>query len=196
MQKIICYGDSNTFGAHGFNGGRYHKNERWTGILAESLACDVVNAGMNGREIPTDRWDLGEIHTILENESPFDLLAIMLGSNDLLMMFRSGMPKITARMENLLVDLLQHPTIDGCGQKILLIAPPPTQLSRYGADGAHFDQISLEFASAYKALADHMGVRYADAGSWQVDIGPDGVHFTAEGHKKFAEGLLQVLRQV
>ena len=28
--KIICYGDSNTYGACGFAGGRHHADIRWT----------------------------------------------------------------------------------------------------------------------------------------------------------------------
>lgn len=196
MKKIICFGDSNTFGAHGFSGGRYRKDERWTGLIENALGCEVINAGMNGREIPSDRWDLAEVEHLFEQEAPFDLFTVMLGSNDLLMMFRSGMPKITARMEAFLKEVLQLPAIDGNGKKILLIAPPPTQLARYGSDGEHFDRISLEFADSYLELANKLGVRYADAGRWQIDIGPDGVHFTAEGHKKFAEGLEKVLRQI
>lgn len=31
--KIICYGDSNTYGACGFVGGRHAADSRWTGIF-------------------------------------------------------------------------------------------------------------------------------------------------------------------
>ena len=196
MKKIICYGDSNTYGAHGFNGGRYSENERWTGLIEKAMDCKVVNAGQNGREIPTDRWDMAEVRQLLAQEAPFDLFVIMLGSNDLLMMFRSGMPKIVARMESFLKEVLQMPEISGDGRKVLLIAPPPTQLSRYGADGERFDRISLEFADSYLDLANKLNVRFADAGSWHVGVGPDGVHFTADGHKKYAEGLEKVLRHI
>ena len=53
--KIICYGDSNTYGACGFVGGRHHADIRWTGILQNSGLYDVVNLGENGREIPSDQ---------------------------------------------------------------------------------------------------------------------------------------------
>ena len=43
--KIICYGDSNTYGACGFVGGRHHADIRWTGILQNSGLYDVVNLG-------------------------------------------------------------------------------------------------------------------------------------------------------
>ena len=54
--KIICYGDSNTYGACGFVGGRHAADSRWTGILHDSGLYEVVNLGENGREIPSDRW--------------------------------------------------------------------------------------------------------------------------------------------
>ena len=59
--KIICYGDSNTYGACGFVGGRHHADIRWTGILQNSGLYDVVNLGENGREIPSDQWELNDL---------------------------------------------------------------------------------------------------------------------------------------
>ena len=80
--KIICYGDSNTYGACGFVGGRHHADIRWTGILQNSGLYDVVNLGENGREIPSDQWELNELTEILRREGDFDLLTVMLGTND------------------------------------------------------------------------------------------------------------------
>ena len=37
MKKILCYGDSNTFGFNPKNGGRYDKTTRWSGILSDLL---------------------------------------------------------------------------------------------------------------------------------------------------------------
>ena len=48
--KIICYGDSNTYGFDPRLGspGRLAKNERWTGILDSEPDIEIVNEGMNG----------------------------------------------------------------------------------------------------------------------------------------------------
>lgn len=86
--KIICYGDSNTYGACGFVGGRHAADSRWTGILHDSGLYEVVNLGENGREIPSDRWEFNELADFLRQEPDFDLLTIMLGTNDLLTMVR------------------------------------------------------------------------------------------------------------
>ena len=91
--KIICCGDSNTYGACGFAGGRHHADIRWTGILQNSGLYDVVNLGENGREIPSDQWELNELTEILRREGDFDLLTVMLGTNDLLTWFAPAVPR-------------------------------------------------------------------------------------------------------
>ena len=52
--KIICYGDSNTYGFDPRIGtpGRHDKNDRWTGILDNMPEYEIINEGMNGRTIP------------------------------------------------------------------------------------------------------------------------------------------------
>lgn len=195
-QKIICFGDSNTYGAHGFSGGRFPQTIRWTGILSENSEWDVVNCGENGREIPEDRWDLAEFDAILTREAPFSLLVIMLGTNDLLTMYRSGMEKVSKRMEALLLHIVRHPSIAGNTGRILLIAPPPVQLGRFGMADERYDRISREFGRAYGQLAAIIGVHFADAGKWQIELGSDGVHFTEKGHKAFAAELSRLLESI
>lgn len=38
-----------------------------------------------------------------------------------------------------------------------------------------------------------LGVRFADAGAWGVGFAYDGVHFTGQGHRAFAEGIRKEL---
>ena len=52
--KIICYGDSNTYGYDGDTviGGRFPETERWPELLGQMLGCEVFNCGLNGRRVP------------------------------------------------------------------------------------------------------------------------------------------------
>ena len=52
--KIICFGDSNTWGydPRSYLGERYPKDVRWTGLLSALPGLEVVNCGVNGRTIP------------------------------------------------------------------------------------------------------------------------------------------------
>ena len=43
-------------------------------------------------------------------------------------------------------------------------------------------------------LAERLGIRFADAGKWDISLAYDGVHFTEQGHRAFAVGLLEELR--
>ena len=49
--KILCFGDSNTFGFNPIDGSRYPANIRWSGILKEELntKAKIVEAGCNNR---------------------------------------------------------------------------------------------------------------------------------------------------
>ncbi|MFQ9390015.1 MAG: GDSL-type esterase/lipase family protein [Coprococcus sp.] len=138
--KIICYGDSNTYGACGFVGGRHHADIRWTGILQNSGLYDVVNLGENGREIPSDQWELNELTEILRQEGDFDLLTVMLGTNDLLTMVRSGSARVAVRMEQFLTEFLQVQPMVCRPEQVLLIAPPSTALGEMAPSSTGLDE--------------------------------------------------------
>ena len=58
MKKIICFGDSNTWGYDAAGGGRLKK--RWPVVLKELLGeeSQVVEEGQNGRTIACpDPWE-------------------------------------------------------------------------------------------------------------------------------------------
>ena len=170
--KILCFGDSNTYGydPRGYFGGRY--DHPWPELLAEEMGCTVLNWGENGREIPGKAVDF---------PADTDLLIIMLGTNDLL---QSWPPEAAEKkMERFLksIALDQH--------KILLIAPPPMQLGQWVHDQKRIDN-SVTLAKQYQALSARLGIRFADAGKWNVPLAYDGVHMTQEGHKVFADGLI------
>lgn len=53
MKKIVCYGDSNTFGYNPKNGFRFDKNIRWTSVLQKNLGkeFEIINEGMCDRTV-------------------------------------------------------------------------------------------------------------------------------------------------
>ena len=173
--KIICFGDSNTFGydPRGYWGGQYAAP--FPKILEESLGSTVLNWGENGREIPAGAVSF---------PADADLLIIMLGTNDLL----QGTSPETAcvRMERFLES--QNP------EKILLVAPPPMKLGAWVPNQSLIDS-SKSLATLYQALAQRTGVRFTDAGQWNLSIAYDGVHLTEKGHIAFARELIEYLNK-
>lgn len=176
--KIICFGDSNTYGydPRDYFGGRYDVDSRWVDILAAETGWTVYNMGQNGREIPS-----------IAPAFPIDadLLIVMLGTNDLL---QGCSPEQAAeRLERFLSGILLDRS------KILLIAPPPVTLGAWVPSQRIIDS-SCAFARLCQALAEQLGIRFIDAGKWAIPLTYDGVHFTERGHKDFAAGLLGELK--
>lgn len=176
--KVICFGDSNTYGydPRGYFGGRYDADSRWVDILATETGWTVCNMGQNGREIPFSASSF---------PADSDLLIVMLGVNDLLQGRSSE--RAAERLERFLLDI----PLDR--SKILLIAPPPVTLGAWVPSQQLIDG-SRTFAQLCRALAERMGIRFADAGKWDIPLAYDGVHFTEQGHRVFAARLLEELK--
>lgn len=176
--NVICFGDSNTYGydPRSYLGGRYDTDSRWVDILVSETGWTIYNMGQNGREIPS---------TALAFPADTDLLIVMLGVNDLL---QGRSPEQAAeRLEHFLSGISLEKS------KILLIAPPPVALGAWVPSQGLIEN-SHSFAQLCQTLAERMGIRFADAGKWNISLAYDGVHFTEQGHKAFATGLLEVLR--
>ena len=176
--NVICFGDSNTYGydPRGYFGGRYDADSRWVDILAMETGWSISNMGQNGREIPS---------AALAFPADTDLLIVMLGTNELL---QGRSPKqATERLERFLAGT----SLDR--SKILLIAPPPMVMGEWVTSQQLVDD-SHTFARLCQALAERLGIRFADAGKWDIPLAYDGVHFTEQGHKAFAAGLLEELK--
>ena len=78
--------------------------------------------------------------------------------------------------------------------RILLIAPPPMTLGEWVPDQTLVESSRI-LARCHRDLADRLDFRFADAGNWNVSLAYDGVHFTEQGHRAFADGLYQEVTQ-
>ena len=176
--NVICFGDSNTYGydPRSYLGGRYAADSQWVDILAEKTGWTVRNLGENGREIPS---------TAPNFPADTDLLIVMLGTNDLLQ--GKNPEQAAGRLERFLSGISLERS------KLLLIAPPPMVLGEWVPSQQLIDD-SRAFSGLCQALAERLGIRFADAGNWNIPLAYDGVHFTEQGHRAFAAGLLEELR--
>ena len=183
--RMLCYGDSNTYGydPRGFVGDRYQKESRWVDILAQKLKWEIQNEGQNGREIPSRPFQYQRAGELLTSNPP-NIFAIMLGTNDLL---RGDSAEVNcSRMEAFLRYLQPK-----CGQ-LLLIAPPPMKRGAWVTEENLIAE-SVKLAEAYQVLSQKLDIAFVNAGQWNVELTFDGVHFTEEGHRAFAEGLYAYL---
>ena len=175
--RVLCYGDSNTYGfdPRSYFGSRYPASCRWTDLVAAQTGWEIINDGMNGREIPRQGVTVPE---------GIDWMMIMLGTNDLLQ--GSTADAVAAHMEAFLGGLNIAP------EKLVLIAPPTMQLGEWVPDHSLINA-TIQLGKLYERLADRMHIRFVDAGAWNIPLCFDGVHFTEEGHKVFAGELVKEL---
>ena len=209
--RILCFGDSLTWGYHPVTKERFGEEERWTGLLQRFLGdrYRVIEEGQNSRTIATDDPTKGEknglayILPCLESQKPLDLLILMLGTNDMKRRYGYSAQDIAGEMERFLekVWVYNHFHLADA-MKILLLSPPVVgenveETSMCDAfDLAHTVGISLELRDLYRQLAETYHCVYMDA-SAVVKVSPvDGVHLDAEGNRRLAEALKEKVEEI
>jgi lysophospholipase L1-like esterase len=206
MKTIVCYGDSNTWGADPAGSGRLGPDVRWTGVLAAALGAGykIIEEGLNGRTTTVDDPiypylnGLSYLPACLASHQPFDLITIMLGTNDLKVRFNRTASDI-AESAGYLAQLAARSVhgIGGQPPKVLLIAPPPvTTLDKFGEmlDGAI--EKSNKFARYYAAMAAWTPVDFLDAGSVIRCSDLDGIHFDAAEHAKLGAAVASKVKAI
>ncbi len=206
MKTVVCYGDSNTWGADPAGSGRFPPARRWTGVLARELGDGfrVVEEGLNGRTTVHDdplsphRNGLTYLPPCLESHAPLDLVTIMLGTNDLKRRFALSASDI-AEGAGLLARLtrLSGTGPGGGAPRVLLIAPPPVAtLTDLAAMFEGADEKSRAFAAHYRRVAGENRVDFFEAGSVIASSEVDGIHFDAGEHAKLGAAVAAEIRRV
>jgi lysophospholipase L1-like esterase len=211
MKTILCYGDSNTWGAVPMTRlddcRRFGPTERWAGILRQELGADyhVIEEGLNGR---TTVWDdpiegvykNGKTYLMpcLESHNPIDLVVLMLGTNDLKKRFSVSAFDISLAVEALVRIILScgfGP--NGTSPRVLLICPPPlTHLELLAGMFEGGTEKSRALAPYYRAVADRQGCAFLDAGQVIVSSEIDGIHFDPDSHHKLGMAVTDRVRSI
>ena len=199
VQRIVCYGDSNTWGLDAFTPGDAMRRFKhpWPRVLARQLGpgYDVVSEGLNGRTTMVDdpfmdSYDVNGRRTlppILHSHKPIDVLVIMLGTNDLKKHLNLS-PQLIARGAATLASDALRMDVWRSTPRVLLVSPvnvrqpPPSCRFAYSFDGGAAKAPS--WAKHYPAEADALGVAFLDANeATQIPDprhGGDGIHLSAQ----------------
>ncbi len=204
--RILCYGDSNTYGFIPGRGGRYNCHTRWPGRLQELLGggYQIIEEGLCGRTtVYEDRTEPGrrgldQIQNAVEKNSPLDLLIIMLGSNDCKVQFGASATEIAEGLRQVAKKAKDDRTESF---RILLVVPAAmTERVMHSGFGTEFDrrsvEVSKELAREYKALAEKYGWGFLDGTKATQVSEIDGLHLDAQGHGRLAEAVLEWIKNM
>lgn len=209
MKRILCFGDSNTWGNIPGTADRYPPEVRWTGVLQRELGEDylVIEEGYNGRTgVMTDRIE-GRLAGIdyfgpcLDSQSPLDLVVLMLGTNDLKVRFGLEAESIAIGFYRYL-DALRTTPMAGERPKLLLVSPILLDESyklnavfhgMFGEDGV---ARSKALAPVYRRFAEENHIEFLDAAACARASSADGVHMAEEDHRRLAGCIAEKIRSI
>jgi lysophospholipase L1-like esterase len=210
MNSVLCYGDSNTWGAatEPRPDGRYEHDERWPGIMRGALGPGwlVMEEGLSGRTTvhpdPIEGvWLAGSSYLLpcLKTHKPLDAVVVMLGTNDLKARFSVPAGDIAASVGKLLAIIAAAEAgRDGGVPAMLLVCPPPI-LDRYGTRPDFVGMFaggyekSLQLPPLYAAVAAQYGAAFLDAGQVIGSSAFDGIHFDPDAHAALGRAVAEAV---
>lgn len=213
MKRVLCYGDSNTWGYQPGQGNRFPADVRWTGVVSQILKdkCIILEDGLNGRTTVFDDY-----YTECRNgktglgyslcaQAPIDLLVIGLGTNDLKYTGAVGSYKgldELLRMVNLnqaCFDAAGVPIFTGA-PKVLVISPIQlhpdiAQLRPESSLAAKYEE-SVKFPGYYRIIAEKRNAWFLDASAYGHASEADCVHMNAQSHCALGVAVAEKIKEI
>ena len=208
MIRILCYGDSNTWGyIPGTDHERYGTDERWTRLLQASLGngFEVIEEGLNSRTLFSDdnrpgkegRNGFAYLKPCMDTHDKFDYIVLMLGTNELKHKFGNSASDIVNMLNRYVEFIFSYKSqIDHTTPKLIIsggpIANEDTSFGRHEDKfkGAH--QKSIELNNLLEDYCNKNNIPFVNNND--LSVGVDGIHFTKESHKKLAEKLTKMFK--
>ncbi|MDL2205723.1 SGNH/GDSL hydrolase family protein [Eubacteriales bacterium OttesenSCG-928-N13] len=209
-KRILCFGDSNTWG-YAPNGERYDETIRWPMRMAAMLGDDyiVVEEGFNGRTTVLDDPSEGGYKSganylppCLMTHNPLDLVILMLGTNDTKCRFGMSAFAISQGMTQLIkLTRIYAENRDKQPPRILLVSPVPNgdwimETLMGPIFGGQSPEVSRDLADTYRKLALQEKIDYLDAGALAETSREDAIHLSPEGQIALANGIGAKVRAI
>ncbi len=205
MKKILCFGDSNTYGYAPATGVRFDEGTRWTGRLNALLGKDysILEEGMNNRNgffknpqsIKLCGVDYLPIY--LQNHKDIDICILALGTNDAQFFYNLDKQTVQNGLQSLTNSLLEA----NSETKIIII--PPVKIQPNILDGIFSMQFDLssvkrieETFDEYKNFVQKNGFYYLDLNEFVKPSEADGLHYSPDSHRVIAEKIAEFVRSM
>lgn len=209
--RILCYGDSNTWGyVSGSDHLRYGNDKRWTKLLGALLGpkFEIIEEGLNSRTLisndlrPGKEGKSGYDYLIpcLDTHDPIDLVILMLGTNELKSVYDKNALEIGKIIEEYFIKtiLKRKSQFRDSYPKLLLVTPPViNEWTEYCSNNNKYfgaTQKSKDLNTIYGKLARKYNCYFLE--NDKLNTGIDGVHLTEESHRLLAELLCDKIRDI
>lgn len=200
MKKVLCFGDSNTYGYIPGSGLRYDKNTRWTGVLQFLCGMEykIIEEGCNNRMCFIDSPQ-GELYTgykFLPSRLNKDLYAVILalGANDAQKFFDVSKNDFKNGIETLIAITKAN------SPQARIIVVSPSQVSNdvlTGPFAFQFDETSIErtkwLGQIYEEASKKFGCEFINLDKIVHVSKIDGLHYDKKEHKIIAQAIYKQL---
>lgn len=205
MKRVLCYGDSNTWGYIPGSGGRYAFSLRWTGVLQVKLGeqVQIIEEGLNGRTNASDdpghagRNGATALGPVLKRHAPLDLVLIMLGTNDMKQDFQLSAEAI-AQGAGILVRIVKEYHGMTPVPEVLLISPPRIRFLPFSSRAMFeaAEKKSSTLPQVYERVARECDCQFFNATGIAAASLVDGVHLGKTGHRILGEALVEKIKKI
>lgn len=197
-KTIVCYGDSNTWGAVPLTNDRYPRSIRYPSVLQNILGeeYDVINEGLCGRTLvahdPEKSYRTGITHlqSILKTSDPCTLMVIMLGTNDIKKTYGLKAKDVAEHLDQTVQCIQDKNLALHSTPKILIICPPkPVEPTERKIDErlTHWLEFFEVFPDLFEEVARKYGCEYLNAADYITSSSIDGYHLDPSAHLTLAE---------
>ena len=206
--RILCIGDSNTWGYNPMNGRRYER--RWTKVLGELMPeHEIVEEGLNGRTVLSmdpivkERCGITGLSMLLMSHKPVDYVVVMLGTNEMKKYFKCN-ANYVAKGIGEFIKVIQTQEVWRRFEipKTLIVSPIliRDEIINNGDIFGEYDENSVIqsklLASAVSDVCREYKVDFLNAADYAQASTYDCIHMDEENHQKLAEAIFSKLKEL
>ena len=197
--RILCYGDSNTWGYTPVSGVR--NPNRWTRVLKDLIEdSEIIEEGLNARtldsteDIEPHKNGFNYLLTCLESHYEFDYIVLMLGTNDLKTHFNNS-AKDMLEMLKKYIKVIKNFWVNSDGSKVKMIIcgiPPVNDKAFFFENYEGTSKKRNEFNILEKKYLEERDITFID--NSDLEVGEDGIHILDDSHFKLALKIASIIK--
>jgi len=205
VKKILCFGDSNTWGHDPVDCSRLER--RWTVMIDEMFDdCEIVQDGVCGRATKlriNDEWGTDGLSVFRKNylkNNGFDLVIIMLGTNDLLNENDFTVEETGEHLRTMVKEMRE--SLGDDAPEVLLISPIliSKDMLTHPVFSTLYSEKSItnskRFAEIIEKVATEENAHFLDAAKVSKASPLDGIHMESSEHKELADAIAEKIKSI